>query len=75
MIVNIIEIKEVINERDYTLLCANDSPTVDIKEFCYRILKIVGQIEDQAQAQKAAASENEVQETIPEEDQEEKPQG
>ena len=59
MLKNIVQIKEVINEKDYTFLCDNDSPTVDIKEFCYRLMKFCGQIEDQAQAQRDAQQEAE----------------
>lgn len=54
MLKNIAQINEVINERNYTFLCDNDSPTIDIKEFCYRLMKFVGQIEDQAKVQQDA---------------------
>lgn len=47
MLKNIVKISETINEKDYVLLTDNDAPISDIKEFCYRILKFVGNIEDQ----------------------------
>jgi hypothetical protein len=72
MLKNIVQITEVINEKEYSMLCGNDSPTNDIKEFCYRLLKFVGQIEDQVKAQQEL--EKSVQETAPEAVQEEKPQ-
>lgn len=59
MINNKLEILELINERNYVLLIHNDSPTNDIKEFCFRILKIVGNIEDQAMQQKLALKQQE----------------
>jgi len=47
MLKNIVQYLQKINEKDYTFLCENDSATSDIKEFCFRLLKYVGQIEDQ----------------------------
>ena len=50
MLKNITEIKEIINEREYISLCDSDSPLSDLKEFAFRLLKVCGNIEDQAKA-------------------------
>ena len=40
----------------YHFLCSPDSPTTHIKEFCVQLLKLAGQIEDNAAAQAKAVA-------------------
>ncbi len=50
MLKNILKFEEKIGERIYTCFCEADSPISDAKEFAFRLLKFIGQVEDQAAA-------------------------
>lgn len=55
MLKNIVQLEVKIAEKNYQLLCDNDSPIPHVKEALLQLLKYVGQIEDHvaAQAEKA----------------------
>jgi hypothetical protein len=50
MLKNIVRLDEKVNNKDYTLICDNDSPLPDVKEALFQMLKYVGQLEDAAKA-------------------------
>lgn len=50
MLKNVLKFEEKIGDRNYTAFCESDSPTADAKEFAFRLLKFIGQVEDQAAA-------------------------
>jgi hypothetical protein len=52
MLKNISQLSVNINNKDYLFYCDCDSPTQDVKEFCYRILSYVSKVEEQIQAMK-----------------------
>lgn len=46
MFKNVLKAEFKIGERYYNFICDGDSPTNEVKEVCYQILKHCGQIED-----------------------------
>jgi len=52
MIKNQAQFKDTIEEREFQFFCDNDAPTNLAKEFLFRCLKWIGQIEDAAKFQK-----------------------
>ena len=51
MMKNIVRLEHVVADRQYHLLCDNDSPLVHLKEAIFEFLKHIGRIEDQVKAQ------------------------
>lgn len=49
----------------YHFLCSPDSPTTHIKEFCLQLLKLAGQIEDNAASQAKAVADAQAQVPVP----------
>lgn len=58
MLKNIVQLKDIIEGKEFHLLCDNDSPLPSLKEFLFRCLKYVGQIEDQVKAQQAQSEQS-----------------
>lgn len=48
MIKNISQLKVTVDNRDFLLLCDNDSPFPAVKEALFQLQKYVGQLEDAA---------------------------
>ena len=51
MLKNIAQLKDTIDGKDFVLHCENDAPLSSMKEFLFRCLKYVGQIEDHVRNQ------------------------
>jgi len=54
MLKNITKLELQLNNRNFQLLCDNDSPIADIKEILFQFQKFVGQIEDQIKSKQEA---------------------
>ncbi len=54
MLKNIVKLECAIGEKQYQLLCDNDSPLTNVKEALFQFLKYIGQIEDQVKASQPA---------------------
>lgn len=50
MIKHLSQLKHKIGEREFLLLCENDSPLDEIKIVLFEFLKVIGKIEDSAKA-------------------------
>ena len=64
MFKNILKSEFKVGERIYHFLCDSDSPTNEVKEVCFHILKYCGQIEDAIKAKQEEEQKTEVQEEL-----------
>lgn len=62
MFKNVLKSEFKIGERLFYFICDGDSPTNEVKEVCYQILKYCGQIEDAIKAKQEEEQSVEVQE-------------
>lgn len=51
MLKNISKLSFKINEREYVILCDTDSPIPELKELGCYLIKVMGQVEDNARNQ------------------------
>lgn len=60
MFKNVLKSEFKVGERFYQFICDSDSPTNEVKEVCYQLLKYCGQIEDAIRAKQEQEQEQSI---------------